>query len=145
MLNSQFGDFTDVVVTLFITETSETQGGLTTTTVLLGEVDGEFVDDFTGVTGDSTEKGTVTVHDDETKFRIGFEELLECFGVEFVVTKVKGTVEEFVIIVNLCVSAVTYVLIGLCGSKSNETFFSFPSSVRMVPTKSTRPFGGTRL
>ena len=101
MLNSQFGDFTDVVVTLFITETSETQGGLTTTTVLLGEVDGEFVDDFTGVTGDSTEKGTVTVHDDETKFRIGFEEFLECFGVEFVVTKVKGTVEEFVIIINL--------------------------------------------
>jgi len=37
------------------------------------------------------------------------------------------------------------VLIGLCGSKSKETFFSLPSSVRMVPTKRTRPFGGTRL
>ena len=36
-------------------------------------------------------------------------------------------------------------LIGLCGSKSNDTFFSFPSSVKIVPTKSTRPFGGTRL
>ena len=34
---------------------------------------------------------------------------------------------------------------GLWGSKSNETFFSLPSSVNMVPTKSTRPFGGTRL
>ena len=74
---------------------------MTTTAVLFGEIDGEFVDDFTGVTGDSTEKGTVTVHDDETKFRIGFEEFLECFGVEFVVTKVKGTVEESVIIINL--------------------------------------------
>ena len=37
------------------------------------------------------------------------------------------------------------VLIGLCGSKSNDTFFSFPSSVKIVPTNSTRPFGGTRL
>ena len=36
-------------------------------------------------------------------------------------------------------------LMGLWGSKSNETFFSLPSSVRIVPTKRTRPFGGTRL
>ena len=34
---------------------------------------------------------------------------------------------------------------GLCGSKSKETFFSFPSSVRIVPTNNTSPFGGTRL
>ena len=43
------------------------------------------------------------------------------------------------------VDQLTDVLIGLCGSKSKETFFSLPSSVKMVPTKSTRPFGGIRL
>ena len=35
------------------------------------------------------------------------------------------------------------VLIGLKGSKSMFTFFSFPSSVTMVPQYITRPFGGT--
>ena len=35
------------------------------------------------------------------------------------------------------------VLIVLNGSKSMFTFFSLPSSVRMVPVYSTRPLGGT--
>ena len=35
-------------------------------------------------------------------------------------------------------------LIGLKGSKSQLIFFSFPSSVTMVPQYRTRPFGGTR-
>lgn len=35
------------------------------------------------------------------------------------------------------------VLIGLKGSKSMLTFFSFPSSVTIVPQYITRPLGGT--
>ena len=35
------------------------------------------------------------------------------------------------------------VLMGLKGSKSMLTFFSLPSSVRMVPVYTTRPFGGS--
>jgi len=42
-------------------------------------------------------------------------------------------------------SLIAHVLMGLCGSKSKETFFSLPSSVKIVPTNKTRPFGGTRL
>lgn len=35
------------------------------------------------------------------------------------------------------------VLMGLNGSKSMLTFFSFPSSVTMVPQYITKPLGGT--
>lgn len=37
------------------------------------------------------------------------------------------------------------VLIGLKGSKSIFTFFSFPSSVTIVPQYITKPFGGTKM
>lgn len=44
---------------------------------------------------------------------------------------------------NLLSHRYSVVLIGLWGSKSKLTFFSLPSSVRIVPTYRTRPFGGT--
>jgi hypothetical protein len=56
MLDGQLGDFTDIVVSLFVTQTGETQRRLSSSTVLLGEVDSEFVDDFTGVSCESTEE-----------------------------------------------------------------------------------------
>jgi hypothetical protein len=56
MLDGQLGDFTDIVVSLFVTQTGETQRRLSSSTVLLGEVDSEFVDDFTGVSGEGTEE-----------------------------------------------------------------------------------------
>lgn len=61
VLNSKFGDFSDIVSTSFFSETRETKSGLTTSAVFLGKVDSEFVDDFTGVTRESTEEGSVTV------------------------------------------------------------------------------------
>lgn len=61
VLNSKFGDFSDVVSTSFFSETGETKSRLTTSAVFLGKVDSEFVDDFTGITGESTEEGSVTV------------------------------------------------------------------------------------
>lgn len=61
VLNSKFGDFSDVVSTSFFSETGETKSRLTTAAVFLGKVDSEFVDDFTGITGESTEEGSVTV------------------------------------------------------------------------------------
>ena len=92
-LNGQFGDLADVVVTLFLTETGKTQGGLTTTTVLLGKIDGELVDDVAGVSTKRTEQGTVTIHNDETELLVGVEKLGESFGVELVVAKVEGGVD----------------------------------------------------
>ena len=70
VLHGEFGDLTDVVVALFVTETGETERGLSTTAVLLRKVDGELVDDFTGVTSDGAEQGAVTVHDDEAELGV---------------------------------------------------------------------------
>lgn len=43
----------------------------------------------------------------------------------------------------LCTSSVPHaLLIGLNGSKSIDTFFTFPSSVSTSPQYMTRPFGG---
>lgn len=144
VLHGQLGDLADVVVPLLVTQTRETERGLSTTAVLLREVNGELVDHLAGVARDGTEERAVSVHDDEPELGVGLEQLLERFGVELIVTEVERSNA-------ICEQAdktngrATYVFIGLCGSKSNDTFFSFPSSVKIVPTKSTRPFGGTRL
>lgn len=104
VLYRQFSDLADVVVALFFTETSETQSGLTTTAVLLGKIDGEptpvsfvhgeaswshlLVDNLTGVSRQSAEERTVSVHDDETELLVRLEQLAQCLGVKFVVAKV---------------------------------------------------------
>ena len=122
VLNSQLGDLADVVVTLFLTETRETQSGLTTTAlwgsvwtnivlnqsgathVLLGQIDGETLKDLASVTTESTEQSTVTVHDNETELLISLEKFTQGFSVELVVTKVEGGVdglERFEVDINL--------------------------------------------
>ena len=67
MLNRQFGNLADVVVTLLVTQTRETQGRLSTTSVLLWEIDGKFMDDLASVSGQGPEESAVTVHDDEAE------------------------------------------------------------------------------
>jgi hypothetical protein len=81
--------FSDIVVSLLVTQTRETEGGLSSTTVLLGKVDSEFVDDIPGVAGEGAEESAVTVHNDKAEPGIRFQELGEGFGVEFVVAKVE--------------------------------------------------------
>ena len=90
MLNRELGDLADVVVALLVTQTRETQRRLTTTTVLLGKIDGELVDDLARVPRESSKQGTVSVHDDEAESRVGLEQLGKCLGVELVVTEVQG-------------------------------------------------------
>lgn len=94
VLNSQLGDLADVVVTLLLTQTGETQGGLTTTAVLLGQIDGELLQDFSGVAGKGTEESTVAVHDDESILGVGLEQLAQGLGVELVVTEVQRGVDR---------------------------------------------------
>jgi len=78
-----------VVVSLLVTETRETEGGLTTTTVLFGEVNSELVDHFAGVSGESAEERTVSVHDDEPEARIGLEKFRQGLCVEFVIAQIQ--------------------------------------------------------
>lgn len=89
MLDGKLGNLADVVVTLFITKTRETQRRLTTTAVLLGQIDGELVDDLASVTGNGTEERAVTVHDDEAELGVGLEQLLQRLSVEFVIAEVE--------------------------------------------------------
>ena len=86
VLNRQLGDLRDVIVALLVTKTRETQGGLTTTSVLLGEVDSELVDDLARVARYGTEERAVSVHDDEPELGIRLEEFLQRLSVELVVT-----------------------------------------------------------
>jgi hypothetical protein len=48
-LHSKLGDFSDIVMALFVTQTGETERRLTTTTVLLGKIDGELMYDIASV------------------------------------------------------------------------------------------------
>ena len=57
--------------------------------MLLWEIDGKFVDDLASVPSQGAEESPVTIHDDETKARVRFEELGKGFGVELVVTKIQ--------------------------------------------------------
>ena len=67
VLDSQLADLANVVVTLLVSETGKTKSGLTTTTMLLREIDGELVHDFTSIAGDGSKERAITVHDDETE------------------------------------------------------------------------------
>lgn len=93
VLHRQFGDLSHIIVPLLLTETGETEGRLTTTTVLLGKIDRKLVNYFTGISAEGSEKSTVTVHDDKAKFLIGLEEFSKGLSVELVVAKVQGGVD----------------------------------------------------
>jgi hypothetical protein len=95
MLHRKFGDLSNVIVSLFITETRETKRGLTTSSVLFGEIDGELVDYFTCVACEGAEECAITIHDDEPEFLIGFQKLGERFGVELVIAKIEGARYRF--------------------------------------------------
>ena len=82
-------------MTLFIPKTRESQGGLSSSPVFFGEIDGEFMDYFTGVACESAEETAVSVHDDEAEAGVVFEEFGEVFCVEFVVAEVEGCVYWF--------------------------------------------------
>jgi len=56
MLDGQLGDLSHVVVSLFVTKTGETQGRLSSSSVLLRQIDSEFVNDISGVASQSTKE-----------------------------------------------------------------------------------------
>ena len=49
--------------------------------------------DITGVTAQGSEKRSVSVHDNEPKGLVRFQELAQCFGVEFVVTQIQRGID----------------------------------------------------
>ena len=63
------------------------------TNVLLGKIDLQTLENFTGVSTQGTEQRTVTVHDNETELLVGLEQLAQGLSVELVVTQVQRGVD----------------------------------------------------
>ena len=84
-LGGELRALAEVVVALLKTKTSETKGGLTTTSVLLGQIDLNLVDDFPGVTHEVAVEGAVAVNDDEAELVVLLHQLNQSLSVELVV------------------------------------------------------------
>lgn len=52
------------------------------------------MDDIPGVAAQGTKEGPVSVHNDEAKRLVRFEELAQSFGVELIVAKVQGGIDR---------------------------------------------------
>jgi len=61
--------------------------------VLLRQVDGKALKNFTGVATQGTKQRTVTVHDNETELLVRLQQLTQRLGVELVVTKIERGVD----------------------------------------------------
>mmetsp|Transcript_18612 Transcript_18612/g.70402 ORF Transcript_18612/g.70402 Transcript_18612/m.70402 type:complete len:297 (-) Transcript_18612:283-1173(-) len=93
-LHGVLGALADVVVALLEAQTCETQRGLTTTAVLLGQVDRELVHDVAHVSLQGAIKTSVTVHHDEPKALVVREQVVQRLGVELVVAEVERRVDR---------------------------------------------------
>jgi len=154
MLDGQLGNLSDVVPSGFLSKTGETKSGLTTSSVLLRQVDRELVHDLSRVTGESAEQRSVTVtavsacsasveHDTDMTMKPHFESFSNSSSSASTWNLLSHMYNELRVSWHLEKGDATYVLIGLNGVKANEIFFSLPSSFSTVPTKTQRPLSGT--
>lgn len=135
-LDAQLSALADVVVTLLQTQTGETQSGLTSTTVLLGQIDEEAVEHIAGASTDRSVQTTATVHDDESEGGVVLQKLLESLGVELVVAQVERGIDRaeglegvgHLLFLSLLVqagSAVHHETVGRnTGEPNNEQFYA---------------------
>lgn len=65
-----------------------------TQTVLLGQVDGELVENVAGVAAEGAKEGAVTIHDDEAKLAVVRQQGLQRLRVELVVAEVQRRVDR---------------------------------------------------
>jgi len=75
-------------MSLFFSQSGESIGRLTTSTVLLWKFNTQFMEDVSNVTLESSEKGAITINDDEPKFLVIFEQVVETLGMELVLALV---------------------------------------------------------
>ncbi|KAH3660506.1 hypothetical protein OGAPHI_007092 [Ogataea philodendri] len=94
VLNSHLGDFSDIVVSLLVSQSGETQCRLSTSSMLLRQINCEFVQNFSGVTGQSTKQGSITVHHNETKSVVTFKQFGQRLGVELVITQIQRGIDR---------------------------------------------------
>uniref|UniRef100_A0A0A9G2E9 Eukaryotic peptide chain release factor subunit 1-1 n=1 Tax=Arundo donax TaxID=35708 RepID=A0A0A9G2E9_ARUDO len=81
-------------MTFFHPKPSKTQSRLTSSSMLLWEINSEFVKHLTSIATQCAKKSSITIHNNEAKLVIRFQELLQSFSMELVVTKVQGCVDR---------------------------------------------------
>ena len=116
MLSGELANFPNVVVALLLTDTSETQGGLTTATVLLRQLHLHALKDFLAVALESGVEHTVTVHNDEAELLVVFEESGEWRRLERVLAAVGESSDWLERLQIDC-----YLLFGLAVAEFNHT------------------------
>ena len=102
-LSGNLANLSEVVMSLFDSETSKTNGRLTSSTMLFGKFDTELVADFTVVSLKLSVKSSVTIDNDETEGIFVFEETSEILEnqwrkvnylcVEFIIAHIKEFVD----------------------------------------------------
>jgi len=70
-------------------DTGKTHGGLTTTSVLLGQLHGHSLQDLLVVSLQSSVEHTITIHDDESELLVVLQERLEWLSVEPVLALIR--------------------------------------------------------
>mmetsp|Transcript_67878 Transcript_67878/g.78925 ORF Transcript_67878/g.78925 Transcript_67878/m.78925 type:complete len:262 (-) Transcript_67878:92-877(-) len=91
VLRCRFGDLSKVVVPPLLANTGKTILGLTTSAVLLWELNAELAELFLHAAANRRVQRTRTVDNNEAKLLIGLEHAAELVGVEFVVAQVQAT------------------------------------------------------
>ena len=93
MLCEELATFADVVVALFLSDTGETDGRLTTAAVLFGEGDHDTLKDFFVVALECGVEDSIAVDNHKSELFVVFEQSLQWLGVEFVLALVAEHVD----------------------------------------------------
>ena len=93
VLSGSLSDLAEVVVATLHTDTGETILRLTTTTVLLGELNGEGAELLLDRSANGRVHATSTVNNDEAELLVGLEHTVELLGVELVVAEIQVTAD----------------------------------------------------
>lgn len=86
----KFSHFLEVGGSLFFSLTGETNSGLTSSSVLFGELHSHSLEDFSGVSLEGGVEDTATVNNDESEFFVIIEEIQKQVWMEGVIAEVFG-------------------------------------------------------
>jgi hypothetical protein len=95
MVSGKLTNLSYVVVTLFFSDTSETHGRLTTTSVLLWQLDQQTLEDFLSASRNGGIQHTITIDNNESECFIVFHQVIERAGLESGLAAVSERVDLF--------------------------------------------------
>lgn len=148
MHNGVLGHLAHIVVALLGTETGETESRLSSTSVLLGQIDRELLQHFASVSSERSKQSAVSVHDDKPEFGVRLEKFSEGLGVELVVTEVQGAAWQANGSVELSEYADllgTHVLIGCTSQGKDSQWSALPRGATSSQTTGSAHLEGLKV